>query len=483
MDARRQGLLLHVGAAGRATVHGRRAARASPSCASTSSAAIRRRIRWSTRRPATPQTFLGGGISRDGHWLIAAIQHGWNSSDIYFKRRAQAGRSGQTLVEGVDANFDVDDVARPLLRHDERRRAALPRVQGRSEASPQRAAWKEIVAESDATLEGDAGRRRAPRARRTCATRRARSRSTISTASSSASSSCRRSARAAASAATPTRTPATSRTRRSPSRRSSTRRRSRPARSSEWTRIKLPVDTSKLRRPSRCSIPSKDGTKISMFIIHSKGTQKDGTNPTILYGYGGFNVSDDAGVRRLARGVARARRRLRDPEPARRRRVRRGLAPAPGCCSKKQNVFDDFIAAAEYLIDGRLDVAGAPRDLGRLERRPARRRGDHAAARAVRRGGLRGAAARHAALPPVRLGQDLGPGVRLRRGSRRSSRRCTRTRRIASPSMPGRARIRRCCSTRADHDDRVDPMHARKLAAVLQADQTADAPILLAHRA
>ena len=58
----------------------------------------------------------------------------------------------------------------------------------------------------------------------------------------------------------------------------------------EWNRIKLPVDTSGFVT-EQVFYPSKDGTKISMFIIHRKDAQKDGTNPTILYGYGGFNVS------------------------------------------------------------------------------------------------------------------------------------------------------------------------------------------------
>ena len=96
--------------------------------------------------------------------------------------------------------------------------------------------------------------------------------------------------------------------------------------------------------------PSKDGTKVPMFLVHKKGLKLDGQNPTLLYGYGGFNISLTPGfsVSRmvwLEMGGVYAM-----AEPARRRRVRRGVARRRPAKSKKQNVFDDFIAAAEWLI-------------------------------------------------------------------------------------------------------------------------------------
>ena len=94
---------------------------------------------------------------------------------------------------------------------------------------------------------------------------------------------------------------------------------------------------------------SKDGTKVPMFLVHKKGLKLDGNNPTLLYGYGGFNIVPVADVQRRAAGAARAGLRLRQRQHARRRRVRRDVARA-GTKLKKQNVFDDFIAAAEWLI-------------------------------------------------------------------------------------------------------------------------------------
>ncbi len=120
-------------------------------------------------------------------------------------------------------------------------------------------------------------------------------------------------------------------------------------RSTVWARDEVPVD------PDRFEVrqvwyESKDGTRIPMFLVHRKDLEPDGRRPTLLYGYGGFNASltprftPDA-VLWAEQGGLYAVANIRGGGEFGEEWHRAGML------EKKQNVFDDFIAAAEWLID------------------------------------------------------------------------------------------------------------------------------------
>ena len=115
-----------------------------------------------------------------------------------------------------------------------------------------------------------------------------------------------------------------------------------------WASVDVPVE------PERYAVEqvwytSKDGTRVPMFVVHAKTMVRDGTNPTLLTGYGGFNLSrtpsfSTQGTAWLEAGGVFAVANMRGGGEFGEEWHQAGML------EHKQNVFDDFIAAAEYLI-------------------------------------------------------------------------------------------------------------------------------------
>ena len=182
-----------------------------------------------------------------------------------------------------------------------------------------------------------------------------------------------------------------------------------------WRRVEATFDPAAFE-VHQVSYPSRDGTSVSMFLVHRTGLVQDGDNPVYLTGYGGFNISMSPGFSRslllwLEHGGVVA-------VPNVRGGGEYGEAwHQGGVLERKQNSFDDFLAAAEWLIRGGLYPSGAAGHRGRIEWGPADGRGSHPAPRIVRGRDNSGAAARHAAVPQVSHRAAVDPRVRRSRRS------------------------------------------------------------------
>jgi len=221
---------------------------------------------------------------------------------------------------------------------------------------------------------------------------------------------------------------------------------------------------------------SKDGTKVPMIITHKKGIERNGKNPTILYGYGGFNVSltpsfsivnavwmEQGGVYAVPnlRGGGEYGKKWHDA----------------GTKLQKQNVFDDFIAAAEYLIENNYTSS------------------DYLAIRGGSNGGLLVGATMtqrpdlmKVALPAVGVLDMLryhtftaGAGWAYDYGTAEDNKEMFEYLKGYSPVHNVKEGVRYPATlvTTGDHDDRVVPAHSFKFAAELQAKQTGDSPTLI----
>jgi prolyl oligopeptidase len=221
---------------------------------------------------------------------------------------------------------------------------------------------------------------------------------------------------------------------------------------------------------------SKDGTKIPMIITYKKNTPRDGKNPTILYGYGGFNASMTPGF-----GITNAWW-LENGGIYAVPNIRGGgeygekwhLA---GTKMNKQNVFDDFIAAAEYLIANKYTSA------------------DYLALRGGSNGGLLVGAVMtqrpdlmKVALPAVGVMDMLryhkftaGAGWAYDYGTSDESPEMFNYILKYSPvqNVKDGTKYPATLVTTGDHDDRVVPAHSFKFAAQLQAKQAGTNPVLI----
>ncbi len=221
---------------------------------------------------------------------------------------------------------------------------------------------------------------------------------------------------------------------------------------------------------------SKDGTKVPMIITHKKGVELNGKNPTILYGYGGFNISLNPNFSItnavwMEQGGVYAVPNLRGGGEYGKEWHKAGTQ------LQKQNVFDDFIAAAEYLIENKYTSS------------------DYLAIRGGSNGGLLVGATMtqrpdlmRVALPAVGVLDMLryhtftaGAGWAYDYGTAEQSKEMFDYLKGYSPvhNVKTGTSYPATMVTTGDHDDRVVPAHSFKFAAELQDKQAGKNPVLI----
>ncbi len=221
---------------------------------------------------------------------------------------------------------------------------------------------------------------------------------------------------------------------------------------------------------------SKDGTRIPMFIIHRKGMQLDGGNPTLLYGYGGFNVSLTPAFRSsrlvwVEQGGVMAIPNLRGGGEYGEEWHMAGTK------ANKQNVFDDFIAAAEWLIEagytspGKLAIQGGSNG------------GLLVAAVVTQRPDLFGAALPAVGVLDMLRYHTASANARQWSSDYGLSENEEEFRALYAYSPYHNMKPGTCYPptliTTADHDDRVVPWHSFKFAAAMQHAQGCSDPVLI----
>jgi prolyl oligopeptidase len=243
-----------------------------------------------------------------------------------------------------------------------------------------------------------------------------------------------------------------------------------------WFQPKVPIHTGDME-VKQVWYPSKDGTKVPMFIVHKKGLQLDGNRPTLMTAYGGFNVSLTPSFSAIAawwteHGGVFAQPNLRGGGEFGESWHRAGMF------EKKQNVFDDFIAAAEWLIQNKYTTPS------KLAIQGGSNGGLLMGAMMTQRPDLFAAIVCRAPLLDMLRFQKMSVGSwwTAEYGSADDPKQFEYLHKY-SPYHNVRkgAKYPAIMFATGDSDTRVDPAHARKMAALMQADNGSDNPIILRY--
>jgi prolyl oligopeptidase len=424
-------------------------------------------------RTGDARTFAASELSRDGHWLLYYVQHGWTSTDIFYRdARKPLTEPFKPLVTGKAFKYDVSIFRdRFYVKTDDG--APAGRVFEVDPAHPERERWREIVPErKDATLEDAAiiGGHLSLAYLKDVTSRlelrdlggklvREIPLPALGSASNLVGSEDDDEAYFSFTSFTyPTEIYETS---------------VKTGLSALHYRLAAPVDPSRFTLEQRFAA-SKDGARVPYFLVTRAGFKADASAPTLLYAYGGFNASQKPGFTSsaypwLERGGAYVVANLRGGGEY-------GEAwHQGGMRTRKQNVFDDLYAVAEALIRDRVTTAGK------------------LVVRGASNGGLLVAAAITQRPELFRVGLCGVPLVDMLRYPLYGSGK-TWVEEYGSPDDEADFRAIAAYSpyqhavagTRypsllvlsADSDDRVDPMHAWKFAALMQA-RSAGGPVLL----
>jgi len=317
--------------------------------------------------PARDEKIFGAGrdlkdwpgvtLSPNGRWLAVQVNQGWSKSELYLldvHAPDKAPPAATTVVEGIDANFDVVEMLDDRIYISSNQDAPRGRLFAADLRHPQRAHWKELLAQSDEILESATVLRgqiaalylkdATSRVRLFSVDGKPQRELALPGLGSVASLSNERHGDELFLAFTSFLTPTMILREHVGDAKGAA-----PAQPSVWRQITAPLDPNAFE-VEQVRFTSRDGTQCPLFLVHKRGElARDGSHPTLLYGYGGFNVNilphwepqvapflEHGGVYAVA--------------------ILRGGGEygeswhQAGMLAHKQNVFDDFIGAAEWLI-------------------------------------------------------------------------------------------------------------------------------------